>query len=86
MASLAHGTSRRPDTLALSVCTGATFVHDWTAIATWTVVTGHILVALGNPGSLRSMLTGRMSRRWAEDHHPRWVEEDEARSERRPAS
>jgi formate dehydrogenase subunit gamma len=61
--------------VALSYRTGATFVHDWTAIVTWVVVTGHILFALGRPGSLRSMVTGRMTRRWAEDHHPRWVEE-----------
>jgi len=55
--------------------TGATFVHDWTAIATWVVVTGHILVALSKPASLRAMVTGRMSRRWAQRHHPRWAEE-----------
>jgi formate dehydrogenase subunit gamma len=55
--------------------TGATFVHDWTAIATWAVVAGHIMFALADPGSLRGMLTGRVSRTWAEDHHPRWVAE-----------
>jgi formate dehydrogenase subunit gamma len=55
--------------------TGATFVHDWTAIATWVVVTGHILVALSKPASLRAMVSGRMSRRWAQRHHPRWAEE-----------
>jgi formate dehydrogenase subunit gamma len=65
--------------------TGATFVHDWTAVVTWVVVTGHILVALAHPGSLRSMLTGRMSRRWAEDHHPRWVEEVRPDPDRTPA-
>ena len=55
--------------------TGATFVHDWTAIATWVVVTGHILFALADPVSLRGMLTGRVPRRWAEEHHPRWARE-----------
>ncbi len=53
--------------------TGATFVHDWTAIATWLVVAGHILFALSQPQALRGMLTGRVARRWAEDHHPRWA-------------
>jgi formate dehydrogenase subunit gamma len=55
--------------------TGATFVHDWTAIATWVVVTGHILFALNDRMSLRGMLTGRVTRRWAEIHHPRWAAE-----------
>jgi formate dehydrogenase subunit gamma len=55
--------------------TGATFVHDWTAIATWVVVAGHILFALNDRMSLRGMLTGRVTRRWAEDHHPKWAAE-----------
>lgn len=59
----------------LTYRTGATFVHDWTAIATWAVVTGHIAFALSDPGSLRGMLTGRVGRRWAEDRHPLWAAE-----------
>lgn len=55
--------------------TGATFVHDWTAIATWAVVAGHILFALNDTGSLRGMVTGRVTRAWAARHHPRWAEE-----------
>ena len=62
----------------LTYRTGATFVHDWTAIATWVVVTGHILFALADPVSLRGMLTGRVPRRWAEEHHPSWAMEVEA--------
>jgi formate dehydrogenase subunit gamma len=53
--------------------TGATFVHDWAAIATWLVVAGHILTALSQPQALRGMTVGRVSRRWAADHHPRWA-------------
>ena len=53
--------------------TGATFVHDWTAIATWLVVAGHIAFALSDRTSLRGMVTGRVGRRWAEDRHPRWA-------------
>jgi formate dehydrogenase subunit gamma len=59
----------------LSWRTGATFVHDWTAIATWVVVVGHILMALSRPQAMRGMLAGRVARRWAEDHHPRWARE-----------
>jgi formate dehydrogenase gamma subunit len=57
--------------------TGATFVHDWTAIVTWVVVTGHILFALADRGSLQGMLTGRVTRAWAAVHHPRWMRVDE---------
>jgi formate dehydrogenase subunit gamma len=53
--------------------TGATFVHDWTAIATWLIVAGHMVFALADAGSLRGMITGRVTRRWAEDHHPQWA-------------
>jgi len=56
--------------------TGATFVHDWTAIATWLVLTGHILVAFSKPPALWSMVLGRMPRAWARDHHPRWVPDE----------
>jgi formate dehydrogenase subunit gamma len=59
----------------LSWRTGATFVHDWTAIVTWIVVTGHILVALSKPPALRSMVTGWMPSHWAQEHHPQWAEE-----------
>ena len=55
--------------------TGATFVHDWTAIATWLVVSGHIVFALSDRTSLRGMVTGRVARRWADDQHPRWSAE-----------
>jgi formate dehydrogenase subunit gamma len=38
--------------------TGATFVHDWTAIALWIVIAGHIVMAFANPVALRGMITG----------------------------
>lgn len=59
----------------LTYRTGATFVHDWVAIATWVVVTGHILFALADPGAMRGMLTGRVDRAWAERRHPQWAAE-----------
>ena len=53
--------------------TGATFVHDWTAIATWFVVFGHIVTAFSKPPALWSMVRGWMPAAWARDHHPRWA-------------
>jgi len=66
------------DPFPVSWRTGATFVHDWTAIATWLIVAGHIAYALSDAGSLRGMVTGRVTRRWANDHHPLWAPEAEA--------
>ncbi len=71
---------RWPDPIPLTYRTGATFVHDWTAIATWVVVAGHILIALSDPGSLRGMVTGWVTRPWAEHRHPRWAAENAARA------
>ncbi|HEX6419855.1 MAG TPA: cytochrome b/b6 domain-containing protein [Acidimicrobiales bacterium] len=66
---------RWPESFDLAHRTGATFVHDWTAIATWAVVTGHILFAVGDREALRGMVTGRVGRTWAARRHPRWAAE-----------
>ncbi|HEX3393187.1 MAG TPA: cytochrome b/b6 domain-containing protein [Acidimicrobiales bacterium] len=55
--------------------TGATFVHDWTAIAVGLVVAGHIWMAVGDGDSLRSMVRGWVPAWWAEMHRPRWYEQ-----------
>jgi formate dehydrogenase subunit gamma len=55
--------------------TGATFVHDWTAIGLWLVLTGHIVKALSEPAALRAMVRGWMPLAWARQAHPRWVDE-----------
>jgi formate dehydrogenase subunit gamma len=61
----------------LSWRTGATFVHDWLALSIGIVVIGHIVMALRDPDALRSMFTGRISRRWAKRHAPAWVDGDD---------
>jgi formate dehydrogenase subunit gamma len=58
--------------------TGATFVHDWTALALLAVVVGHIGKALAEPVSLRAMRRGTMPARHVERHHPRWWAEVQA--------
>ncbi len=55
--------------------TGATFVHDWTALSIGVVVIGHIGMALRDPGALGAMWHGRVTRAWAEHHAPAWLEE-----------
>lgn len=53
--------------------TGATFVHDWLALAAGLVIVGHIGMALRDPDALGSMWRGRISRSWAERHAPAWL-------------
>ena len=58
--------------------TGATFVHDWLAIALFVAITGHVLKALADPVALRGMVRGWVPWWWARANRPRWVEEPEA--------
>lgn len=58
---------------AVSWRTSATFVHDWFAVFLAALIVGHILFALTHPGALRSMITGRVTLRWAKRHAPLWV-------------
>jgi formate dehydrogenase subunit gamma len=52
--------------------TGATFVHDWLALAVVIVVAGHIWMAFGDPESRRGMRTGYVDADWARREHPLW--------------
>jgi formate dehydrogenase subunit gamma len=55
--------------------TGATFVHDWVALALGIVVIGHITYAFRDAESRRGMRTGRVGVGWAEDEHATWARE-----------
>ncbi len=59
----------------LSWRTGATFVHDWSALAVGVVVVGHVFMALADRDALASMFTGRISREWAARHARAWLDE-----------
>lgn len=52
--------------------TGATFVHDWLALAVVIVIAGHVWMALGDPESRRGMRTGCVDADWARREHPLW--------------
>lgn len=60
--------------------TGATFTHDVFAFAVVVVIVGHVYMALTHRGSLRAMLTGRVSREWARRNAPAWADELEPAS------
>jgi formate dehydrogenase subunit gamma len=59
----------------VDVRTGATFVHDWLAIAVVVVVAGHIRMALRDPDARRAMTQGWVPAGWARRHRPKWYEE-----------
>lgn len=55
------------------VRTGATFTHDWLALAVAVVLAGHVYMAYGDPGAREGMRTGVVTAGWAAVHHPGWV-------------
>lgn len=69
----------------LAYRTGATFVHDWSAIAVGLLVLGHLNHAFGDPEAMHGMRSGRVLRSWARHVHPEWVREvTDAERPRRP--
>ncbi|MEU8683622.1 cytochrome b/b6 domain-containing protein [Streptomyces sp. NPDC048611] len=56
--------------------TGATFVHDWLALAVVLVIAGHVGKAFGDPESRRGLRTGSVDAQWARREHPLWEHEN----------
>jgi formate dehydrogenase subunit gamma len=59
----------------LSWRTGATFIHDWTALGLGIAITAHVALALSDPGALQGMVSGRVPNGWARRKRPRWFDE-----------
>ncbi|MFE7544324.1 cytochrome b/b6 domain-containing protein [Streptomyces platensis] len=59
--------------------TGATFVHDWLALAVVLVIAGHVWKAFGDPESRRGLRTGSVDAQWAHREHPLWEHEGNTR-------
>jgi formate dehydrogenase subunit gamma len=64
-----------PNLTRLTWRTGATFVHDWFALALGLLVVGHIIYAIRDRESRRGMKTGLVAASWAEAEHAAWVDE-----------
>lgn len=60
--------------------TGATFVHDWLALAVAIAVGGHVYLAYRDPEARRGMRTGRVEEQWVAREHPDWDYEAERHS------
>jgi formate dehydrogenase subunit gamma len=52
--------------------TGATFVHDWLALAVAAAITGHVWFALQDAEAREGLRTGYVPRWWAREEHPLW--------------
>jgi formate dehydrogenase subunit gamma len=55
--------------------TGATIVHDWSALALGLLVVGHVSFALRDPVAMRSLRTGTVPLWWARREHGAWAAE-----------
>ena len=55
--------------------TGATFVHDWFALAVGLLVLGHVVMASRDPYAMAGMRTGRVPLLWARREHAAWARE-----------
>jgi formate dehydrogenase subunit gamma len=64
-----------PGLTRLSWRTGATFVHDWFALAVGLLVIGHIFYASKDSEARRGMVSGRVSASWAQTEHAAWADE-----------
>lgn len=53
--------------------TGATFVHDWLALAIVIVVAGHTYKAFSDAQARMGMRSGNVPYSWAKTHYPEWV-------------
>jgi formate dehydrogenase subunit gamma len=69
-----------PDWTRLVWRTGATFVHDWFALAFGLLVVGHLFYAFNDTTAMRGMRTGWVPRWWAEREHEAWAAEVRAGS------
>jgi len=50
-------------------------LHDLAAVLLMAFAVAHLyLTTIANPGTLRSIFTGRVTRTWAHHHHPNWAE------------
>jgi formate dehydrogenase subunit gamma len=60
--------------------TGATFVHDWFALALGLLVLGHLWFAMADPEARAGMRTGVVRRSWALKEHRAWVRTADGRA------
>lgn len=68
------------DPFPLAWRTGATFIHDWTALGLALAITGHVWLAVSDPDALGGMVSGTVPAGWARRKRPRWYEEQQGQA------
>jgi formate dehydrogenase subunit gamma len=63
------------DLTPLAWRSGATFVHDWFALAVGLLVIGHLWMASRDPMAMAGMRTGEVTVWWARREHGAWARE-----------
>ncbi|WP_435947530.1 formate dehydrogenase-N subunit gamma [Dryocola sp. BD586] len=61
-------------------------IHATSAIILLLAIMVHMYMAFWVKGSIKGMIDGKVSRRWAQKHHPRWYREVEAREAKKESS
>ncbi|MGL4860760.1 MAG: formate dehydrogenase cytochrome b556 subunit, partial [Enterobacteriaceae bacterium] len=65
----------------IPVIRGAMVVHAIAAILLIHAILVHIYSAFWVKGSIKGMIEGKVSRKWAQKHHPRWYRQVAAEEE-----
>ncbi|MEQ4617060.1 MAG: formate dehydrogenase subunit gamma [Corticimicrobacter sp.] len=53
----------------------AMFLHSFAGVSLMLLIIGHVYLAFWVKGSIRGMVTGYVTRKWARAHHDRWYQE-----------
>ncbi|RKQ41023.1 formate dehydrogenase-N subunit gamma [Enterobacter sp. R1(2018)] len=61
-------------------------IHAASAIILLLAIMVHMYMAFWVKGSIKGMIDGKVSRRWAQKHHPRWYREVEALEAKKESS
>jgi formate dehydrogenase-N gamma subunit len=66
------------DVFPIKVVRYSLLIHATVAIILIHAILIHMYMAFWVKGSIKGMVVGKVSRRWAQKHHPRWYQEVEA--------
>lgn len=69
---------------SINIVRWSLLIHATAAIVLIHAILIHMYMAFWVKGSIKGMIEGKVSRRWAKKHHPRWYREVELNEEKAP--
>ncbi len=69
---------------SINIVRWSLLIHATAAIVLIHAILIHMYMAFWVKGSIKGMIEGKVSRRWAKKHHPRWYREVELTEEKAP--